>query len=157
MKREEYPDHMVRSIEAAERAQANGSVEIGNVHPVTRKPVAQKIEKPLPIAKGRIRDSGMNKTEARYAELLESRKIAGEIIWYLYEGWTFKMADDTRYTPDFAVLLSNNEIECHEVKGAKVIFRDDAKVKLKVAARMFPIRFRLIFPKPGGGWDISEL
>lgn len=98
----------------------------------------------------------MNKAEARYAAALEARRIAGEVEWYLYEGWTFKLADDTRYTPDFCVLLSNGELEAHEVKGHRRIFRDDAKVKIKVAANIFPIRFLLAIPN-GEAWDISEI
>lgn len=109
------------------------------------------------IARGRVRSSGMNKTETLYGELLLARKAAGEIAWFRFEGITFKLADDTRYTPDFAVMLASGEFECHEVKGSRGNFRDDAKVKLKVAAEMFPLRFRLAFPMVGGGWEISEV
>lgn len=84
----------------------------------------------------------MNKTEEKHAWDLEVRRRAGEIAWYKYEGITFKLADDTRYTPDFAVMLANGEIEFHEVKGR--FFRDDAKVKLSVASAMYPFRFLLI-------------
>lgn len=77
----------------------------------------------------------MNKTEQAYALMLEAKKRSGEIVDYRYESVTFKLAKDTRYTPDFYVIFSDR-IELHEVKGGLV--RDDARVKFKVAAAKFP-------------------
>jgi hypothetical protein len=94
----------------------------------------------------------MNKTEAAYADYLKFLQIGGEIAWYAYEGWKFRLADRTFYTPDFIVMLSNGQIEAHEVKGH---WEDDARVKIKVAAEMHPIKFVAIKPvakKDGGGW-----
>lgn len=110
-------------------------------------------------ALGRLKPGERNKTEAAYERELERRKSQGEILWYRFEGMTFKLAKDTRYTPDFMVMLANGEIQAHEIKGAKAIFQCDAKAKIKVAAEMFPIRFIAIFPiakKLGGGWTIEE-
>jgi len=106
-----------------------------------------------PMARGEIRQpKGMNKTEAQYGAILEARKAAGEIVWYRFEGVTLKLADDTRYTPDFILMRSDGFLECHEVKG---FWRDDAKVKIKVAASLYPFRF-LAARKIKGGWDITE-
>ena len=108
-------------------------------------------------AAGRLRPGEMNRTEAAYGKLLNDRLIAGEIIWYAFEFVTLKIAADTRYTPDFAVLLANRDLEFHEVKGFAM---DDSMVKIKVAARLFPARFYLIHALPkklGGGWDIKEV
>lgn len=92
----------------------------------------------------------MNGLEAAYArEVLEPLKLAGEVADYWFERLTFKLADDCRYTPDFVVQLAGGEIECHEVKGTFI--RDDAKVKLKVAATMFPFVFRLCIKLAGRG------
>lgn len=77
----------------------------------------------------------MNKTERAYATVLDARVKAGEVRAWHYEGLTLKLADDTRYTPDFFVVLADWTCELHEVKG---FWRDDAKVKTKVAARMYP-------------------
>lgn len=110
-------------------------------------------------AKGRHKPGEMNKAEAAYAAVLYQRRLSGEVIDYWFEAMTFKLALDTRYTPDFIVLLANMEIECHEVK-VKAIFQDDAKVKIKVAASMFPFRFLLAFQqtkKDGGGFEIKEV
>lgn len=112
------------------------------------------------LALGRLKPGERNKTEAAYEEHLEARKQAGEVLWYKFEGLTFKLAPDTRYTPDFSVLLANGEFELHEVKGAKILFQPAAKVKTKVAAEMFPFRFIAVFPIPkkdGGGWKMEEI
>ena len=105
------------------------------------------------IAKGRPRPSGGNKTEQAYGALLALRQCAGEILWWRYEGITLKLADDTRYTPDFTLMLANGEMEMHETKG---FMRDDAWVKLKVAAQQFPFRFVLV-KKAKGGWEYKEV
>jgi hypothetical protein len=99
----------------------------------------------------------MNGVEAAYAAQLEVYKHINVILWYAFEAITLKLAPDTRYTPDFVVMTSQGFIECHEVKG---FFRDDAKVKIKVAAAMFPFRFllvRAIPKKEGGGWRVEEV
>lgn len=77
----------------------------------------------------------MNRTESEYAMILESRKRAGEIVDYKFEAVTLKLAANTRYTPDFYVVFPDR-IELHEVKGG--FWRDDARVKIKVAAAMYP-------------------
>ncbi len=101
-------------------------------------------------ASGALRiPKGMNKTETRYQQHLELQKRAGAVLWYKFEGITLKLADDTRYTPDFAVLGCGGNLEMHEVKG---FWRDDAKVKIKVAAEMFPFEFLAIFAEKGGTW-----
>lgn len=86
-------------------------------------------------ARTQPRPGVMNKLEARYATQLEARKRAGEIVWWAYEAITLKLAPHTRYTPDFAVITSDGAVEFHECKG---FWRDDARVKIKVAAALFP-------------------
>jgi hypothetical protein len=108
-------------------------------------------------ALGRLRAGQQNGTEARYAASLEQRKAAGEILWYRFEGLKLRLADNTFYTPDFAVMTSSCAIELHEVKG---YWEDDARVKIKVAAEMYPFRFVAVMPvakKHGGGWSVEEL
>lgn len=101
-----------------------------------------------------LRGYKMNRLEARYNDQLRVRRSLGEILWFKYEGITLKLADDTRYTPDFALMLANGEMEMHETKG---FFRDDAKVKIKVAAEQFPFRFFLCKWTKDGGWDIRKV
>lgn len=92
-------------------------------------------------ALGRLKNGQMNKTEAAYAEHLERLKYEGEILWWKFEGMKFRLADNTFYTPDFAVLRSDGQLCLYEVKG---FWRDDARVKIKVAADMYPVHFYAI-------------
>ncbi len=107
-------------------------------------------------ALGRLKQGVMNKTEAAYEKELALQKMAGEVLWYKFEGMKFRLADNTFYTPDFIVMRGGGQIEVHEVKGH---WTDDGKVKIKVAAAMYPFRFialRKEAKKRGGGWLIEE-
>ncbi len=96
---------------------------------------------------------GMNKLEARFADLLEARRKDGLIREWRYEAVTLKLADDTRYTPDFFVVRSDGMVEFYETKG---FFREDAAVKIKVAARQFPFRFKLVKWSKAKGWETTD-
>lgn len=96
----------------------------------------------------------INRTESAYASRLELLRIAGEVSEWRYEAFTLKLADGVRYTPDFFVVLPSGYIELHEVKG---FFRDDARVKLRVAARQFQCFRFLLVVKQGQQWEISEV
>lgn len=78
----------------------------------------------------------MNKTEAAYAQHLHALQLAGKVKGWKFESLTLRLADATRYTPDFLVELFVGPLELHEVKG---FWRDDARVKFKVAAELFPM------------------
>lgn len=107
-------------------------------------------------ALGRLKVGQMNKTEAAYAETLKARVMAGEVAWFKFEGLKFRLADNTFYTPDFAVMLSDGAMEAHEVKGH---WQDDARAKIKIAADLYPFRFVAVkakTKKDGGGWAVEE-
>lgn len=106
-------------------------------------------------ARGRTRrqPGSMNKTEERYAAYLAARCARGEILAYWFEGMKVRLAANTFYTPDFVVQLCSGEIECHEVKGH---WEDDARVKIKVAAALWPFRFVGIRGGKGGAWETEE-
>lgn len=100
----------------------------------------------------------MNSYERQYADqVLEPQRMAGEIAAYWFERFTFKLADDCRYTPDFLVQLSDGTLELREVKG---FWEEDAYIKVKVAADMFPIftfvAVQRVPKKNGGGWRIRD-
>lgn len=121
-----------------------------------KKAVAAANAKKRVQALGRLKTGQMNKTETAYAATLEQRKQAGEIAWYKFEGLKFRLADNTFYSPDFMVMLTDGQLQAHEVKG---FWEDDARAKIKIAADMYPIQFRAVMPKPkkdGGGWKVEE-
>lgn len=105
-------------------------------------------------ALGRLKAGAMNKTEAAWADNLERLKQRGDVLWYRFEGIKLRLADKTFYSPDFAVMRSTGELQCHEVKG---FMMDDANVKIKVAAEQFPMTFLLV--RKGKGktalWDVK--
>jgi hypothetical protein len=104
------------------------------------------------FALGRLPVGTMNKTEAAYDRHLQTKQHAGDILWHKFEALKFRLADNTFYTPDFAVLTRELGLECHEVKG---FWQDDARVKIKVAASIYPIRF-IAVTKRKDGWEREE-
>lgn len=111
------------------------------------------------FALGRMKPGAMNKGESAYAEHLERMKAAGQVLWYRFEGLKLRLADNTFYTPDFAVLAADSVMECHEIKG---LWQDTGRAKIKIAADLYPFRFRAFkaeAKKRGGGWieeDFSQ-
>jgi hypothetical protein len=109
-------------------------------------------------ALGRLKTGEMNDTEAAYDQMLNLRLIAGEVAWYKFEALKLRLADNTFYTPDFAVMLSSGMLECHEVKGR---WMDDARVKIKMASAIYPLRFfahvlKKRAKRNGGGYSIIK-
>jgi len=98
----------------------------------------------------------MNKTEALYESELKTRQCVGKILWFRFEGVKLRLADNTTYTPDFAVMLADGTLEMHEVKG---FWSVHSRIKIKVAADQYPFRFiavKAIAKKHGGGWSTEE-
>ena len=107
-------------------------------------------------ALGRLPAGTMNKTEQAYAAHLELLKASGDILWWKFEPASLRLAPATHYKPDFMVLRKDGLILFDEVKG---FFTEDAKVKIKVAASMFPFQFRIVRKagKAGGMWSIQNV
>lgn len=102
----------------------------------------------------------MNRVEEKYSYHLQDRLLAGEIRWWMYEAWKMRLADNTYYTPDFIVIDNALFIEAHEVKSewstGKPGWQEDARVKIKVAAEMYPIRFLAATLMRDGSWQFEE-
>lgn len=85
-------------------------------------------------AGGRIYDS---KKEARYSEQLELRKMAGEIS-EIHPQYCLRLDLNgkhiCKYYVDFMVVLSNGNIEYHEVKGFET---DVWRIKWKMALAIY--------------------
>lgn len=95
---------------------------------------------PLPAemraAPSRPTPGRMNKTEARFAALLDGWKLAGDILDYKFESVTLRLAPRTHYRTDFAVWLKDGRTRVYEVKGGYI--RDDSWQKLKTVAVLYP-------------------
>lgn len=109
--------------------------------------------KPGAFALGRLPLGTMNKTEDAYDRHLWEQRHTGSILWHKFEGMKLRLADNTFYTCDFAVLPASGVLEMHEIKGRMM---DDANVKIKVAASIYPLRFKIV-RKVKAGWDIHEV
>lgn len=111
--------------------------------------------KPSLQALGCLPTGTMNKTELAYSRLLETLVACEDVLWWKFEGLKLRLADNTFYSPDFAVMRNTGALECHEVKGH---WQDDARVKIKVAASIYPFKFIAAQPvaKAKGSWKIEE-
>lgn len=126
------------------------------------KPAAGDRETPLggesPVERmqklGRLGTGVMNKTEASYDQVLAARRHLGEILWYRFEGHKLRLADNTFYTPDFAVIVASGALEFHEVKGR---WTGKARAKTKVAAAQYPHRFIAVKRAGRHGWQFEEM
>jgi hypothetical protein len=95
-----------------------------------------------PIARGRKRKDGMNGLESDFLVTVIVPDVeAGKILWWMFEAIKFRLADNTFYTPDFCVMRDDYELVAYEVKGGW--FPEHNRVKTKVAADRFPVRFIL--------------
>lgn len=136
-----------------------------------------------PVQAARTGAQRMNRWEQEYAMELEARKRAGEILWYGFEAIKLRLTGATFYTPDFAVMELRGKVwspeECRAsnipvLPGVSVIMksprptfvevkghlRDDANVKFKVAAELFPwaefFMYRKKKQSEGGGWELLK-
>ena len=95
----------------------------------------------------------MNNLERKYADELWIRYLAKEIIAYKFESLKFRLADKTWYTPDFVVFYKD-WIEIVEIKG---FLREDANVKFKVCAELYPqFIWKMIKWVRGKGWVVMK-
>lgn len=125
--------------------------------PASREVLPEGVKAPVKTVPGHMPRGLMNKLETRWAQELEFRRRAGDVAWYRFEAMTLKLADGCRYTPDFLVCLADGKdgadgtLELHETKG---FMRDDAQVKLRVCAEMYPFRLRLV-RRVKGNWVVT--
>lgn len=87
----------------------------------------------------------MNGYERDRAAELAAMLGRGEIGFYAFEHLKLRLADDTYYTPDFMVVYPDGRTVIEDVKGSHQ--EDAARVKMKVAATMFPWEFHVLSRK----------
>jgi hypothetical protein len=136
-------------------------------HVEKQQPAAPRTAPARTMALGRMKAGEMNRTETKFSLHLEARKQAGEVIWWGFERFTFKLADDVRLTPDFTALMADGLLVCFEVKGTTTknlkagpvkapYMLDDARIKLKVAAEQIPVVFKIAY-LVAGEWREEEV
>jgi len=111
------------------------------------------------LVRGRTPRGEMNKTETAYAEVLERRRLDGEIRIWRYEAVKFRIGSGAFYTPDFEVVTADGFLEYHEAKGG--MWDIAARVRIKAAAHKFSDRLFIVAQKrtkkDGGGWNYEEI
>jgi len=109
----------------------------------------------IPVLQSHTPNDGMNKLERDFAGRLQSSHL---IRQWAREPMTFRLAGRTRYTPDFGVWphpASDWRFTLCEVKG---FMRDDASVKIKVAADLFPqFRWLLVYRDGRHSWEVRNV
>ncbi len=110
--------------------------------------------------KGRIDGIYRSKLERDFAAHLEHWRAMGLVGSWWYERLTLKLADDVRLTPDFVVDksvfgVSPLRTTVYEVKGPYI--RDDARIKLRVAAEQFTWLRWVLVQREQGRWVYTEL
>jgi hypothetical protein len=94
----------------------------------------------------------MNKTEARFAVMLNQLKHSGEIVEWKYADVQFQLGEfRCWYRPDFRVIEIDGTITFIETKGGYIW--DDSKVKFKAAARQYPEFNWAMYQEKKGKWS----
>lgn len=102
-------------------------------------------------AKLTLKGPRWNKTEAAFAR--EFFTVRPAVIWWKFEPMKLRLAASCFYTPDFAALYKDGSFHIYEVKG---FWRDDARVKIKTAAALFPMFHFHAASKSRDGWRIED-
>ena len=130
--------------------------------------VLAKLMEHAPVKKGgrgvRREPGVMNKLESRYATHLGNLKSCGGILDWKFDAVKLRLAEKCFYTADFFVVMPDMTIEFHEVKGQKkkkngeagFYAEDDAIVKIKVAAALYPFSFKYVFLS-NGAWVSQQV
>jgi hypothetical protein len=121
----------------------------------------ERLEVEPPKPKRAKRDDGYDsKLERDFADVLVIAKSRTLITEWWHHPFRFRLAPTCYFQPDFLVDTQANEwhepLTLIEVKGGW--FRDDAKVKAKVAAELFPcFRWLIVYREKQHGWDVREV
>lgn len=117
----------------------------------------------IKFAKARRQPGVMNSNELAYLRYLEQEKLAGRVLWFAYEQYKLIIAPRMFYTPDFAVVRSDDILEFIDVKGRTMKKRaggkvetywsmEDAKMKMKLVADRYPHPVKVAFQSKSGEW-----
>ena len=104
-----------------------------------------------------LETDGLNKTECTYLGWIKAQ----DYPWYGVQCITIKLAFDCRLTMDFAVWDGHQmrliDTKAFNRKTGRPLIKDDALVKMKVAAKMFSFwRFEIAY-KQDGQWVHKQI
>lgn len=119
----------------------------GNMPPVVP---AERIKVPKLV-------DGMNKLERAFWERLRGRDEGKDILRTYREPLSLRLAGRTTYKPDFVSVITDLErsnVVCWEIKG---FMRDDAAVKIKVAAELYPWMNFVLVTRTKQKWECRHV
>jgi len=116
------------------------------------------IASPPPVKRTKSAEDRLNKTERQLLLMLRAGYLADQYGPYQtirIQAITLLLANDCRYTPDFAT-VAGNRLTLWECKGPHCW--EDSWVKFKAAAALFPeLRFVWAQRDKGGEWHVKEV
>lgn len=136
----------LRRAPAPARAAIEHPPVVQTPEPATASPAGDLAFVPKPSTD----ESKLNKTERAY--LVHLRSIYPAEIGI--QNVTLKLADDCRLTADFNYINEAGRWVFVDVKGFQ---REDALIKMKVAARCFPQIDFVIVKRNSNGWEIISV
>ncbi len=100
-----------------------------------------------------VKDRYKNDWERQYASYLEQLRHLKQILWWGYECWGFRLADNTFHYPDFPIVTPTH-FEIHDVKGRK---RETWLVKVKTCKDLYPWIKWAYVKKEKGNWVVRYI
>jgi hypothetical protein len=95
-----------------------------------------------------------NKLESRYErDVLIPLRAAGEIEDYKFEAVKVRLASGAYYCPDFAIFHKDGRVELAEIKGH---WREASRLRIKVAAELYPLFTFYAVRYVGGAWETER-
>ena len=122
--------------------------------------LGELVEMPPTKAKGKTvkpLNEKLNKTEVRYGQYLERKKLAGEILWYRNHAFSVAFEDGTRYTPDYVVMDNDGAITLVDCKAyrknqKKVHIEEASLLKIKRTANEYWMFTMIVTWEIKGEW-----
>lgn len=135
---------------------AFGNWDKAAIDRLTKKPTSSVLGEVVKArGKTKPRERGMNKTEAAYDRYLKAHP---DVVFHAFEPIKFRLADNTSYCPDFMTMDHGGHLRFIDTKAwwasaKKVGVTEDAMVKMKVVAEMYPMFVFLMTWNKDGAWE----
>ncbi|KOR22976.1 hypothetical protein ABW54_03900 [Burkholderia cenocepacia] len=102
---------------------------------------------------GCVRTRKVDAAIEAYGELLATMRQIGRVLWFRANPIKLRLADETYYCPNFAVMVASGHLEMHHVVNAA---KNEPLTTVKIAAEQFPFRFVAVHRDDSCGWKFEE-
>ncbi|MBR8344678.1 hypothetical protein [Burkholderia ambifaria] len=102
---------------------------------------------------GRVRTRKVDAAIEAYGALLATMRSIGRVLWFRANPIKLRLADETYYCPNFAVMVASGHLEMHHVIDAA---NNEPLTTVKIAAEQFPFRFVAVHRDDSCGWKFEE-